>query len=108
MKRRRLSERPKSCKRLRTLATGLLHTSAIGSGAVLGASGELTSCNSNRFCNWQASRAAIDSSFGRNDTVIKMGVIGYGYWGPNLVRNLFEVPDTEVVAVSDMRDERLG
>ena len=40
--------------------------------------------------------------------VIKMGVIGYGYWGPNLVRNLFEVPETQVVAVIDMREERLG
>jgi predicted dehydrogenase len=39
--------------------------------------------------------------------VIKIGVIGYGYWGPNLVRNLFEVADTEVVAVSDMREDRL-
>ena len=39
--------------------------------------------------------------------MIKVGVIGYGYWGPNLVRNLFEVSETEVVAVSDMRPERL-
>ncbi len=39
--------------------------------------------------------------------MINVGVIGYGYWGPNLVRNLFEVPETQVVAVSDMRQERL-
>ncbi len=39
--------------------------------------------------------------------MIKIGVIGYGYWGPNLVRNLFEVADTQVIAVSDMREERL-
>ena len=39
--------------------------------------------------------------------MIKVGVIGYGYWGPKLVRNLFEVPETQVVAVSDMREERL-
>jgi predicted dehydrogenase len=39
--------------------------------------------------------------------VIKFGVVGYGYWGPNLVRNLFEVADTHVVAISDMRQERL-
>lgn len=38
---------------------------------------------------------------------ITFGVVGYGYWGPNLVRNLFEVGDTEVIAVSDMREERL-
>lgn len=39
--------------------------------------------------------------------MINVGVIGYGYWGPNLVRNLFEVAETQVVAVSDMRPERL-
>ena len=39
--------------------------------------------------------------------MIKIGVIGYGYWGPNLVRNMFEVSDTSVVAVSDMRWDRL-
>jgi len=39
--------------------------------------------------------------------VIKFGVIGYGYWGPNLVRNIFEVAGTQVVAVSDMREDRL-
>jgi predicted dehydrogenase len=39
--------------------------------------------------------------------VINVGVIGYGYWGPNLVRNLFEVAETQVVAVSDMRQDRL-
>lgn len=39
--------------------------------------------------------------------MIKVGVIGYGYWGPNLVRNLFEVSETQVVAVSDMREDRL-
>src|ERR1700750_1897406 len=43
----------------------------------------------------------------RGGSVINVGVIGYGYWGPNLVRNLFEVPDTQVIAVSDMRQERL-
>jgi predicted dehydrogenase len=40
-------------------------------------------------------------------SVINVGVIGYGYWGPNLVRNLFEVAETRVVAVSDMRQDRL-
>jgi predicted dehydrogenase len=40
--------------------------------------------------------------------VINFGVIGYGYWGPNLVRNLFEVSETQVVAISDMRQDRLS
>lgn len=38
--------------------------------------------------------------------MIKIGVIGYGYWGPNLVRNLAECDGARVVAVSDLRAER--
>ena len=37
-----------------------------------------------------------------------IGVIGYGYWGPNLVRNFMEVPNGSVVAVSDMKEDRLA
>lgn len=33
--------------------------------------------------------------------MIKFGVIGYGYWGPNVVRNLHNLEDSEVVAVCD-------
>jgi predicted dehydrogenase len=40
--------------------------------------------------------------------VIRLGVIGYGYWGPNLVRNFAEVPGCQLVAVSDMRADRLA
>jgi predicted dehydrogenase len=36
-----------------------------------------------------------------------IGVIGYGYWGPNLVRNFAQVEDAEVVAVCDRRLDRL-
>ncbi|MBI4008829.1 Gfo/Idh/MocA family oxidoreductase [Candidatus Roizmanbacteria bacterium] len=39
--------------------------------------------------------------------MIKIGVIGYGYWGPNLVRNFFELPDCQVEKVADLRQERL-
>lgn len=39
--------------------------------------------------------------------MIKIGVIGYGYWGPNLVRNFMEAPGSTVVAVCDLRPERL-
>jgi predicted dehydrogenase len=39
--------------------------------------------------------------------MINFGVVGYGYWGPNLVRNLFEEPQTSLLAVSDMREDRL-
>ncbi|MFZ3340871.1 MAG: Gfo/Idh/MocA family oxidoreductase [Terriglobales bacterium] len=33
--------------------------------------------------------------------VIRFGVIGYGYWGPNVVRNLDHIEGSKVVAVSD-------
>jgi len=39
--------------------------------------------------------------------MIKVGVIGYGYWGPNLVRNFMEAPGSTVVSVCDLRPERL-
>src|SRR5260370_42192587 len=39
--------------------------------------------------------------------MIRVGVIGYGYWGPNLVRNFMEASGSAVVAVCDLREERL-
>lgn len=40
--------------------------------------------------------------------MIGVGVIGYGYWGPNLVRNFMEAPGSTVVSVSDLRPPRLA
>jgi predicted dehydrogenase len=34
--------------------------------------------------------------------MVKIGIIGYGYWGPNLVRNFAETPGAEVAAVADL------
>jgi predicted dehydrogenase len=39
---------------------------------------------------------------------VRVGVIGYGYWGPNLVRNLAELPGFDVAVVSDRRPQRLA
>ncbi len=39
---------------------------------------------------------------------IRVGVIGIGYWGPNLARNLAELPEYELVALCDMRSEALA
>jgi predicted dehydrogenase len=39
--------------------------------------------------------------------MIKVGVIGHGYWGPNLVRNFMAAPGSAVSAVCDQREERL-
>jgi predicted dehydrogenase len=33
--------------------------------------------------------------------LLRVGVIGYGYWGPNIVRNLHSLDNCEVVAVCD-------
>jgi predicted dehydrogenase len=40
--------------------------------------------------------------------MIRIGVIGYGYWGPNMVRNFMEVPGATVKAVCDLRADRLA
>lgn len=37
---------------------------------------------------------------------LRVGVIGYGYWGPNLARNFYELPSANLVAVADLREER--
>jgi protoporphyrinogen oxidase/predicted dehydrogenase len=45
-----------------------------------------------------------------NDDVpgrIRVGVVGVGYWGPNLVRNLAESPNYELAYVCDARSETL-
>ncbi len=39
--------------------------------------------------------------------MIKMGVIGCGYWGPNLIRNFHNNPEVEIVAIADIDSDRL-
>lgn len=39
--------------------------------------------------------------------MIKFGVIGYGYWGPNLVRNFAEANGAEIAAVADVDTSKL-
>lgn len=36
-----------------------------------------------------------------------IGIIGYGYWGPNLVRNFAETPGAKVAAVADLDRAKL-
>jgi predicted dehydrogenase len=40
--------------------------------------------------------------------MIRIGVIGYGYWGPNLVRNFAETPGAEIAAVADLDTSKLA
>jgi predicted dehydrogenase len=40
--------------------------------------------------------------------MVKVGIIGYGYWGPNLARNFLAADDSHVKAIADARPERLS
>jgi predicted dehydrogenase len=40
-------------------------------------------------------------------TRLRFGVVGLGYWGPNLLRNLHELEDAEVAWICDRRPEAL-
>jgi predicted dehydrogenase len=39
--------------------------------------------------------------------VLKVGIVGLGYWGPNLTRNFSSLPGSEVAALCDIDQERL-
>jgi predicted dehydrogenase len=40
--------------------------------------------------------------------MIKIGLIGFGYWGPNLARNFSANPDIELSAICDFSNDRLA
>ncbi len=42
------------------------------------------------------------------ETTINVGVIGCGYWGPNLIRNFWGLPESKVKMVCDVDKERLN
>lgn len=39
--------------------------------------------------------------------MVNIGVIGYGYWGPNLVRNFAQMPQSNLVACCDLNPDNL-
>jgi predicted dehydrogenase len=39
---------------------------------------------------------------------VRLAVVGLGYWGPNLVRNLVELPEAELAYICDLRDDALS
>ena len=39
--------------------------------------------------------------------MVRVGLVGFGYWGPNLLRNLERADDARVMYVADRRDDRL-
>lgn len=38
---------------------------------------------------------------------VKVGIIGFGYWGPNLTRNFHDISISQLVAIADIRDDHL-
>jgi predicted dehydrogenase len=48
----------------------------------------------------QPTRGRVDSAASKSD-VVRVGVIGYGYWGPNIVRNLHGLEHCQLAAVCD-------
>jgi len=40
--------------------------------------------------------------------MINIGIVGYGYWGPNVARNFHASGGARLTAVSDLSDKRLG
>jgi predicted dehydrogenase len=59
-------------------------------------------------------RVDVDDEFvGRQPSkssasAVRVGVVGYGYWGPNIVRNLHSLEHCEVVTVCDRRADALA
>lgn len=38
--------------------------------------------------------------------MVGIGIVGYGYWGPNLARTFSMQPDCDLVAICEMQEER--
>ncbi|HEY7292600.1 MAG TPA: Gfo/Idh/MocA family oxidoreductase [Vicinamibacterales bacterium] len=53
-----------------------------------------------RHVSGASASAALNTRRSASDTV-RVGVIGYGYWGPNIVRNFHALDNCDVVAVCD-------
>jgi predicted dehydrogenase len=43
----------------------------------------------------------------RNKRTIRVGVVGCGYWGPNLIRNLRQATDCHLATLCDLSEDRL-
>ena len=39
---------------------------------------------------------------------MKLGIVGCGYWGPNLIRNFYNNSDTEIIYCADIDESRLN
>ena len=61
-----------------------------------------------RWKQWVLKRVAGCLPIHEVNTLVRIGMIGVGYWGPNLIRNFSELDDAEVVACADLSAERLN
>ena len=39
---------------------------------------------------------------------IRIGIIGFGYWGPNLTRTFNDLPETELAGIAEMKESQLA
>jgi predicted dehydrogenase len=60
----------------------------------------LAAVDPREFISRHPSRATANS--------VRFGVVGYGYWGPNIVRNLHALENCDVVAVCDKSTNALA
>ncbi len=44
----------------------------------------------------------------KSNKLVKVGVVGCGYWGPNLIRNLRQAPDCDLKVICDASEGRLN
>jgi predicted dehydrogenase len=56
--------------------------------------------------SFDAAARPVDAGAAPSDT-LRVGVIGYGYWGPNIVRNFHSIDHCQVVAVCDKSADAL-
>src|SRR5262245_35402903 len=54
-----------------------------------------------------ATSPSLESIVRKSSDVIRVGVIGYGYWGPNIVRNISGLDNCQLVAICDQNPTAL-
>lgn len=55
-----------------------------------------------------STRTTFPLPAGFTSDVVRLGVVGYGYWGPNIVRNFLSQEQADVVAVCDKNPKSLA